>query len=47
MLNRPQTENQAATYSVRHVLDVMRWKQTDAGQAFMLNGQISTIRAKS
>jgi outer membrane receptor for ferrienterochelin and colicin len=44
-VERPQNQNQATTYGVelsgRYAL-----KQTDAGHSFMLNGQISTIRAK-
>lgn len=44
-VERPQNRNQATTYGVelsgRYAL-----KQTDAGHSFMLNGQISTIRAK-
>lgn len=44
-VERPQNQNQATTYGIelsgRYAL-----KQTDAGHSFMLNGQISTIRAK-
>jgi outer membrane receptor for ferrienterochelin and colicin len=44
-VERPQNQDQATTYgaelSGRYAL-----KQTEAGHAFMLNGQISTIRAK-
>ncbi|WP_293734894.1 TonB-dependent receptor [uncultured Acinetobacter sp.] len=44
-VERPQNQNEATTYGVelsgRYAL-----KQTDAGHSFMLNGQVSTIRAK-
>ncbi|NIE96224.1 TonB-dependent receptor [Acinetobacter sp. Tr-809] len=44
-VERPQNQDQATTYGVefsgRYAL-----KQTEAGHAFMLNGQVSTIRAK-
>ncbi|WP_336943858.1 TonB-dependent receptor [Acinetobacter modestus] len=44
-VERPQNQNQATTYGVelsgRYAL-----KQTDEGHSFMLNGQISTIRAQ-
>lgn len=43
-VERPQNQNQATTYGVefsgRYAL-----KQTEAGHAFMLNGQVSTVRA--
>ncbi|WP_032879207.1 TonB-dependent receptor plug domain-containing protein [Acinetobacter colistiniresistens] len=44
-VERPQNQEQATTYGVelsgRYAL-----KQTEAGHSFMLNGQVSTIRAK-
>ncbi|MCH7379209.1 MULTISPECIES: TonB-dependent siderophore receptor [Acinetobacter] len=44
-VERPQNQDQATTYGVelsgRYAL-----KQTEAGHAFMLNGQVSTVRAK-
>ncbi|OBY75775.1 TonB-dependent receptor plug domain-containing protein [Acinetobacter gyllenbergii] len=44
-VERPQNQDQATTYGVelsgRYAL-----KQTEAGHSFMLNGQVSTIRAK-
>ncbi|MCH7313577.1 TonB-dependent receptor [Acinetobacter sp. ANC 3882] len=44
-VERPQNQDQATTYGVefsgRYAL-----KQTDAGHSFMLNSQVSTIRAK-
>ena len=44
-VQRPQNQNNATTYGFelagRYAL-----KQTDAGHAFMLNGQVSTVRAK-
>lgn len=44
-VERPQNQNKATTYGVelsgRYAL-----KQTNAGHSFMLNGQISTVRAK-
>ncbi|WP_151714711.1 TonB-dependent siderophore receptor [Acinetobacter sp. TUM15071] len=44
-VERPQNQDQATTYGIefsgRYAL-----KQTEAGHAFMLNGQVSTIRAK-
>ena len=44
-VERPQNQDQATTYGVelsgRYAL-----KQTEAGHSFMLNGQLSTIRAK-
>jgi len=44
-VERPQNQNEATTYGIefsgRYAL-----KQTDAGHSFMLNGQVSTIRAK-
>jgi outer membrane receptor protein involved in Fe transport len=43
-VERPQNQSEATTYGIelsgRYAL-----KQTDAGHAFMLNGQLSTIRA--
>lgn len=44
-VERPQNQNKATTYGVefsgRYAL-----KQTDAGHSFMMNGQVSTVRAK-
>ncbi|NNP76686.1 TonB-dependent receptor [Acinetobacter sp. Ac_3412] len=44
-VERPQNQDQATTYGVelsgRYAL-----KQTEAGHSFMLNGQLSTVRAK-